>query len=214
MSKSEKKPFFNKWCILVIVVLVIGIAIGSQKGKDKDKGNDVSVSSETATDQTDSSGKSDNAESTGGTEDSKVNYDNFLKIQMGQKYEDVVNLIGEGTEKSSSEISGVKTTLYSWDGNAGSNLNVTVQNGIVVGKAQIRLKSVDAGITLEKFNKINNGMTYEQVKEILGEGQIMSQDKIKDNESIMYEYVNSDGSNANFTFIKNSLTLKTQFQLK
>ena len=104
--------------------------------------------------------------------------------------------------------------MYTWNGSGIGNMNATVQNNIVTGKAQVGLESMDAGITLDKYNQINNGMTYEQVKEILGEGQVLSQSKLMNYESIMYEYINKNGTNANFTFSGNLLKMKTQFNLK
>lgn len=205
MSKSGKKAFYKKWWVWIIVILILGIAVGSQKGKDKS--SDSNTNNDTTVNETEPETKDED-------EDTKINYTNFLNVQMGQKYEEVVNLLGQGTEKTSSEVSGIKTTLYSWEAKGGSNLNVTIQNGVVIGKAQFGLKSMDAGITLEKYNGINNGMTYEQVKEILGEGQIVSQDKSKNSELTMYEYINKDGSNANFTINGNSVKLKSQSGLK
>lgn len=147
-------------------------------------------------------------------EDTKITYDNFLNVQMGQSYTDVVKLLGEGTEQTSSEVAGIKSVIYTWIGSGISNMSVTVQNDVVTGKAQVALKSMDADITLEKYNQITNGMTYDQVKEILGEGQILSQYKIMNVEAILYSYSNKGGSNANFTFSGGSLQAKAQFGLK
>lgn len=54
----------------------------------------------------------------------------------------------------------------------------------------------------------------DEVKDILGEGQILSQTKIMDMESIIYTWINKDGSNANFTFSDGKLEMKAQFNLK
>lgn len=205
MSKSGRKPFYKKVWVWLIVILIVGIAIGSQKGKDKNSDATTANTSDSTAKQTDSKAED---------QDAKINYDNFLGIKMGQGYNDVVNVLGEGKEQSSSEISGIKTTMYTWAGKGLSNMNVTIQNGIVTGKAQAGLKKMDADITLDKYNKINNGITYDQLKEALGEGQVLSQSKIMNTESTIYQYVNKDGSNANFTFNGDKLELKAQFQLK
>jgi len=127
---------------------------------------------------------------------------------MGMKYDEVVKALGEGKQDSSSEVS------YSWNGNGISSMNVTIQNNVVTGKAQMGLKEPDAKVTLDKFNKVKEGMTYDQVKAVLGEGQITSQTKIMDNESIMYSLINKDGSNMNCTFTGNKMQMKAQFELK
>ena len=87
---------------------------------------------------------------------------------MGAKLKDVTALLGEGTVESSSEVGGVKATVYSWNGDGISNMNVTIENNIVTGKAQAGLKEMDAKVTLDKFNKIKTGMKYDQVKALLG----------------------------------------------
>ena len=48
-------------------------------------------------------------------EDTKVTYDNFLKVNMGAKYDEVVAILGEGKELSSSEIGGIKNVyILGW----------------------------------------------------------------------------------------------------
>lgn len=146
--------------------------------------------------------------------DTKVSYENFLKINMGAKYDEVKNILGDGKEESSSEVAGIKTNLYSWNGSGISNLTITMQNDEVTAKAQAGLESMDAKITLDKYNQVKEGMTYDEVKGILGEGQILSQTKIMDMEAIIYAWINKDGSNANFTFSDGKLEMKAQFNLK
>ncbi|WP_346885203.1 hypothetical protein [Clostridium sp. UBA4395] len=65
--------------------------------------------------------------------DTKVTYENFLKINMGAKYDEVKNILGDGKEESSSEVAGIKTNLYSWNGSGISNLTITIQNDEVKG---------------------------------------------------------------------------------
>ena len=147
-------------------------------------------------------------------EGTKITYENFLNIKMEQSYDEVVALLGEGKESSSSEVAGIKTTIYEWNGSGFSNMNVTIQNGAVAGKAQMGLQSMDSKITMDLYNQIQNGMTYEQTKAILGEGQIISEVKIMDSDAKIYSYANKNGSNANFTFSNDSMDMKAQFNLK
>jgi septal ring-binding cell division protein DamX len=56
-------------------------------------------------------------------------------------YEEVVKIIGfEGTEMSSTEIGGIKTIMYSWQNDDGSNMNAMFQNNKLNTKAQFGLK--------------------------------------------------------------------------
>ena len=42
-------------------------------------------------------------------------------------------------------------------------MNMTIQDEVVVGKAQFGLNKNNSGITLEKYNSVNEGMTLEEV---------------------------------------------------
>lgn len=70
-------------------------------------------------------------------------------------------------------------------------------------------------ITLNEFNKIENGMTYEEVANIIGsEGTVMSESNILDNHTIIYYWYGKNGvANANFTFSNDKLINKTQIGL-
>lgn len=77
---------------------------------------------------------------------------------------------------------------------------------------------VSEKMTLEKFNKINMGMTYEQTVSIIGEeGTIMSENNIGNDEqyhTIMYYWYSNDGvSNANVTFQGGKVVSKAQVGL-
>ncbi|EMA6341722.1 DUF3862 domain-containing protein [Bacillus cytotoxicus] len=74
-------------------------------------------------------------------------------------------------------------------------------------------------VSKEEFNRIQNGMTYEQVKDIIGsDGTILSESGEKGTEfyTIMYKWEGegSIGANANFMFQNNKLMNKAQFGLK
>lgn len=70
-------------------------------------------------------------------------------------------------------------------------------------------------VTMEKYNQIKSGMSYEKVVEIIGfEGEELSQSDVAGFKTIMYQWVNDDGSNMNATFQNNKLQTKAQFGLK
>ncbi|AUS08335.1 hypothetical protein C1X05_05485 [Laceyella sacchari] len=74
-------------------------------------------------------------------ENDEVTMEEFKKIKNGMTYEEVVKIIGfEGTEMSSSEIGGIKTIMYSWQNDDGSNMNAMFQNNKLNTKAQFGLK--------------------------------------------------------------------------
>ncbi len=195
---KNKKPFYKKWWVWFIVVIVLIGAAGSGANSNSNSSTEAA-----------SSNKVDTKKET-----TKITYENFLNIQMGQSYEEVVALLGEGKESSSSDVAGIKTTLYEWKGSGMGNMNVTIQNGAVIAKAQAYLQKPSANITMDLYNQIQNGMTYDQVKAILGEGELTSETKIMDSTAKLYSYISKDGSNANFTFTNDSMDLKAQFNLK
>lgn len=206
MVLKGKKPFYKKWWFWVIVIIVIGSAISSGGNKNSNTSQQVSNSKTTITNtQSQSESKS---------EDKKYSYDKFMKISMGMTYEQVKAILGEGVEESSSGDGKLKTVSYSWQNDDGSNISVMLQGNKVINKAQAFLQSMDANITLDKYNKISNGMTYNQVKKILGEGQLTSQGQLLGTKTEIYEWINSDGSNMNVTFQNGKVESKAQFQLK
>ena len=194
---KNKKPFYKKiWFWVIIVILIAGIGGASGSSDDTTSTNNQV------------------AENTTKKEETKVNYDNFLKVQMGQTYEEVVAILGEGKESSSSEVNNVSGKMYTWSGKGIANMNVTLVNGVVTGKAQLGLSENKYDITLEKYNQVKEGMSYEEVKAILGEGVITSESKILDITSTMYTYAKKNGSNATFTFSGGKLQAKAQFGLE
>lgn len=80
--------------------------------------------------------------------------------------------------------------------------------------------SEDTKITLEEFNQIETGMTYEQVVEIIGtEGTVMSESDITGDgqyKTTIYSWQGegSLGANANITFQTGKVVSKAQFGLE
>ncbi|MCM1112189.1 MAG: hypothetical protein NC399_02925 [Muribaculum sp.] len=71
-------------------------------------------------------------------------------------------------------------------------------------------------ITYEEFDSIENGMTYEQVVDIVGyDGTVMSSVDLANINTTMYCWYGVDGiTNANVTFQNNAVVSKAQFGLK
>ena len=72
-------------------------------------------------------------------------------------------------------------------------------------------------ITLEQYNQIENGMSYEQVKDIIGsEGELVAEVGIKNEPFYCTIYVwegIQSASKATFTFEDNILQSKSQYKL-
>lgn len=76
-------------------------------------------------------------------------------------------------------------------------------------------KKVDEGITMEKFTKLEEGMSYEEVVTILGaEGEVSSESNMAGYETVLYTWKGSFGANMNAMFQNNKMVSKAQFGLK
>ncbi len=74
-----------------------------------------------------------------------------------------------------------------------------------------------AGVTMANFNRLETGMTYSQVVEILGkEGEELSSNDIAGYKTVMYKWDGEAGwgSNMNVMFQNGKLISKSQFGLK
>ncbi|ELK39938.1 lipoprotein [Brevibacillus agri] len=75
-----------------------------------------------------------------------------------------------------------------------------------------------AKITKAAFDQIENGMTYDEVKNIIGgEGELLSEagNKGEQFHAVVYMYEGeAAGSNASFTFLDGKLQVKGQYGLK
>lgn len=126
---EEKKPIYKKWWFWLIIIIVV-IAIATSQGTNTNTAEQTSTNSESSTT----------------IKDTKINLEEFNKVETGMTYEQVVEIVGtEGTVMSESDITGngqYKTTIYSWEGEGslGANANITFQAGKVVSKAQFGLK--------------------------------------------------------------------------
>lgn len=70
---------------------------------------------------------------------------------------------------------------------------------------------------MEEFNRIEMGMTYEQVKEIVGSaGELSGETEMPGNKVVIVTWYGNrlTGSNANVTFLNNVVTGKAQVGLR
>ncbi|GAA0731786.1 DUF3862 domain-containing protein [Clostridium oceanicum] len=198
MSQKLNKPLYKKFWFWIIIFLIIGGIVGGMRNTNKE-------SSKTST-------KNSNIEVKKDTR--KITYEKFSEVKIGTTYDDIKKILGKGKEATSSEISGIKTIVYSWRNADGSNVDVTVQNGKVVGKGQAGLSLKSSNVNMDKYNKIKTGMNYNSVKQILGQGQLISTSSMQGISTSIYSWINSDGSNITVTFQNGKFASKTQFELK
>lgn len=174
-KETSKKKGKAKWIIGIAIVVVIIAAISG--GNKKDQTGDTTTpaitekgtTKETEKKTTKETEKETEKETTEENEDSKVTMENFLKISANMTYEQVVEILGEGEQQSESEIAGSISKIYVWNGEGFLNtITVTFTDSVISSKSQTGLGDSEAKITKEKFDAIQTGMTYDQVKEIVG----------------------------------------------
>ncbi|MCD3298284.1 hypothetical protein, partial [Clostridium botulinum] len=119
----------------------------------------------------------------------QVTYDNFLKIKIGSKYADVVNILGSESCKNTRVINGLKNNIYLWkvDGTEES-IFITFRNGIVITKEQYKLNEKNTNFSNEQTKELTYGMTYDNVKSIFNNGTLRSESK----NTQVYSWCNSD----------------------
>jgi hypothetical protein len=220
MAKEKvKKSIFKRWWFWVVVVIIVG-GIATGGGEEEVATDDKKEATETETASTEPK-KEEPAKAEAGVLDEAK----FNQIQNGMTYEEVVAIIGADGEvisETGEKGTDLHTVMYEWkaDGGFGANANFMFQGGKLTNKAQFGVvESSDITVTLDEFNKVENGMTYEEVVAILGgEGNMLSEtgEKGTDFYTIMYEYSGEGdlGANANFMFQGGKLQNKSQFGLK
>ncbi len=69
-----------------------------------------------------------------------VTMENYKKVKNGMSYEEVVEILGEGEEISSTNVAGYSTSSYMWKPGTFSNVTLTFQNNKLISKFQMGLK--------------------------------------------------------------------------
>lgn len=93
----------------------------------------------------------------------------------------------------------------------------TIGQNDLVQKSVSGVSDKSEYITMEEYNKIEPGMTYEEVKEIVGSGgEVTSQAESGGINITMVTWYGNGvaGSNANVTFTNNEVTAKAQVGLR
>ena len=94
---------------------------------------------------------------------------------------------------------------------------VAIKMGASVQQTISGVKNDSEYITLEEYNKIETGMTYEEVAEIVGSsGTVSSQVESNGLKIVIITWYGNGvaGSNANVTFTNNAVSGKAQVGLK
>ena len=80
--------------------------------------------------------------------------------------------------------------------------------------SQLIKSSGGSGITLDRYNQVQSGMSIAKVETVVGEGLEMSRSGVDRALTVSYEWQNADGSTMNAMFQGNKLVTKAQAGLK
>ncbi|AKG03301.1 hypothetical protein AAV35_013630 [Salimicrobium jeotgali] len=200
----------------------------SEKQSQENDGESQNQKNENQSEEnTEQSSGNSTSENTSSKNDETISAEEFDQISNGMSYEKVVEIIGsEGSLQSETGEKGTQfhTVIYSWDGESGfgSNAMLTFQNEKLQSKSQAGVgdgRSSDVTITSEEFNQIENGMSSDEVFEIIGgEGEITSESGEPGSQFYTVSYTYSGeaglGSNATLMFQGGKLSSKSQFGLE
>nr|WP_263324259.1 DUF3862 domain-containing protein [Neobacillus sp. Marseille-Q6967] len=226
--EKVKKPFYKRWWVWVLAALVV-VALINPGDEGTEQATKTEQTDEPKTDQAAEDNNNDQQETQTDEnppppDEGVLTEEKFAQIKDGMTYEEVVAIIGsEGKVISESGERGTEyhTVMYEFETEgAMSNANMMFQGNKLMNKAQFGLGGgSDVEMTLEQFNQIQNGMTYEEVKAIVGgEGEIVSESGEKGSQfhTVVYSYQGkgSIGANASLTFQGNKLQNKSQFGLE
>lgn len=200
-KKSHKKLIITVIVIIVLVALIGSCASGADNKSDNSNSSSSTASQSTQQDK----------------DSTKIDADKFAKIENGMTYDEVVSIIGsEGSEQSTNEIGGIKTTMYEWESDGWGVATITFQNGKVTNKTQFGVNDQSAAkATMDKYNQVETGMTYDEVVAIMGgDGELSSDTEIAGVSSKLYMWDGEDiASNCSITFSDGKVSSKSQFGL-
>jgi hypothetical protein len=143
----------------------------------------------------------------------------FMNIQMGMSYDQVKQILGDGVKDTNALDASPIQQYYIWENNDGSSIRVTFVSNRAIYKEQDNLdNSFKFNITKKQFDKIQRGMTYSQVKEILlVDGQLIKQYgswQTNNTGSELYEWYNINKSYISILFKNGKVSSRYEENLK
>jgi hypothetical protein len=149
--------------------------------------------------------------------DSKsLTIEKYSQLEMNSSYKKAVEILGsEGVEMSSSGSGAYKSQMFKWSNSETEFIIVLFLNDKLTNKTQAGLNTkIDETLSLAKYNQLKDGMKFEEVTAILGEGVEMSKTEIMGSSVTSYQWRGSDFASITASFQNGKLNSKSQFGLK
>jgi hypothetical protein len=200
----------------IMLFVVLGCSMLGTKKESDDK-VDTPKPGESTTETTKDADKEKDS-----TSDSKgsgsLNIENFNKLDFGMSYEKVKEILGsEGEETNSSQIGKNESKTYVWKGDKYERISVNFRNNELsfLNQSGLTGTSGDADVTKAKFDEVKTGMSYSEVKGIIGsDGEKTSMSKIGDTTLASYVWKGDKYASLRASFKDDKLTSKSQSNLK
>jgi len=208
--------------LATLLFVVLGCNLDQFTGKKDDVPTPVPEDTGTTTDTGDTatdtgSTSTDSSPSDEGSS-SDISIAKFDKLELGMSYDEAKAIMGsDGNQTSEMKSGSYESSSYEWKGEKFARISVRFQNGELVYRSQSGLTPNDgtADIDQAKFNKINIGMSYEDVKDVIGsEGELQSESRIVKTIATSYRWKGPKYSNIFATFTNDKLQNKSQSGLK
>lgn len=148
-----------------------------------------------------------------------ISLEKFQQIKNGMMRSDVEEILGEGTEISSTNSLGKTYSMYQWNGENFANIMVNFVDDKVTGKSQFGLgdkKTANVELTKANYDKIKNGMSLSDVEEIFGGpgDAVTDQSGDGDQSSSVYKWSGSEYAFVVVGFINGKVIYKSQNGVK
>ena len=138
-----------KKVIAVVTSAILCFSLVGCKGSNKEKETD------TANNETTTSTVAQKETKVFSEEKKAATYDNFLKVEVGESYDDTVKELGEPNKL----VTEGDTNTYFWTLENGGSISAIVEDGKIVSMSQGLLTGESTSITIDQYNKLQDGMT-------------------------------------------------------
>ena len=139
-------------------------------------------------------------------------------ISMGMSYEEVTSVMGNGgSSLSTDSTSDSDSSTYEWTESDGSiNMMTFDDNGELISRSHISVTYDTGEITLAQYNKLKEGMTYDEVYEVLGcDGDLVTETNMNGSNIKMYTWNGTvEGSYCNIGFTDGKVSSLSQSGLE
>lgn len=160
------------------------------------------------------SNKNELASENGAKDTRKYNLEKYMQIKLGNTYEEIQAILGDPGENM---VDNERLKQYQWTNEDESMISVTFFDNEVTGRSQAHLGPLLAGknaVTLVMYNKLKEGMTLEEVTDIIGPGTERMLVSVEGKEEAIIGWDNSDGSGISITLLDGEVIKKTKMMLK